>query len=268
MKKFLHLFFLFLPLLTFAQGSSDEPRVYIATVPKAGTYLLIKTLKLMGVDFYGKNGRYDEKTWIQTGQAHLMHYVQSKDLNQLPEIFSSQNKYIVIYRDPRDFMISYLNWVAQAKDRIILAEWRKIPLSEKLSQAINEATPQRFNNFLFWKEHLDNFYIVQELKRKNWDHVLMIKFEDLIGPKGGGSLKKQIEALNQIADFLNLSLSKKAIKKLQKSLWGGTFTFTDHSQKVGQWKAHFTMQHVKAFKSKYNSLLLDLGYENDEDWEI
>lgn len=263
MKNYICVFLLAIQSLIFAENSSEQPKVYVATVPKAGTFLLIKALKLMNVDFYGKSGRYNEATWLQTGQAHLMHYIQSKEMEKLPEVFSSKNKYIVLYRDPRDFMISYLKWAALAKDRIILAEWRRVPFQDKISQAINETTPQRFNNFLAWKEHFDNFYIVQELKKRNWDHVLMIKFEDLIGPKGGGSLKKQTEVLREIAKFLNIEITKRSIKKLQKALWGGTFTFTEEKQKVGQWKAHFTSQHIADFNNKHHSLLLDLGYEQD-----
>jgi len=36
----------------------------------------------------------------------------------------------------------------------------------------------------------------------------------------------------------------------------------------GDWKNHFTDEHVRAFKERYNDLLLKLGYESDSDWSL
>jgi len=36
----------------------------------------------------------------------------------------------------------------------------------------------------------------------------------------------------------------------------------------GDWKNHFTGEHVRAFKNRYNNLLLKLGYEPDPDWSL
>ena len=36
--------------------------------------------------------------------------------------------------------------------------------------------------------------------------------------------------------------------------------------KPGDWKNHFTDAHIRAFKDRYNDLLLELGYESDPDW--
>lgn len=35
----------------------------------------------------------------------------------------------------------------------------------------------------------------------------------------------------------------------------------------GDWKNHFEDEHVRAFKERYNDLLLKLGYEDDPDWQ-
>ncbi len=34
----------------------------------------------------------------------------------------------------------------------------------------------------------------------------------------------------------------------------------------GDWRNHFSPEHVRAFKATYNSLVLNLGYESDPDW--
>lgn len=36
--------------------------------------------------------------------------------------------------------------------------------------------------------------------------------------------------------------------------------------KPGDWENHFTDEHVRAFKNRYNELLVELGYETDTDW--
>jgi len=37
---------------------------------------------------------------------------------------------------------------------------------------------------------------------------------------------------------------------------------------AGDWRNHFTAEHVEHFKRKYNDLLLGLGYETKEDWSL
>jgi len=34
----------------------------------------------------------------------------------------------------------------------------------------------------------------------------------------------------------------------------------------GDWKNHFTNEHIRLFKARYNDLLIQLGYEKDGDW--
>ena len=43
---------------------------------------------------------------------------------------------------------------------------------------------------------------------------------------------------------------------------------TSHYRKgvAGDWKNHFTAQHRRAFKERYNDLLVELGYEKSSDW--
>lgn len=36
----------------------------------------------------------------------------------------------------------------------------------------------------------------------------------------------------------------------------------------GDWQNHFEAEHVRAFKDRYNDLLLKLGYEDDPDWTL
>jgi hypothetical protein len=36
----------------------------------------------------------------------------------------------------------------------------------------------------------------------------------------------------------------------------------------GDWKNHFTKKHVAKFKRLFGDVLVTLGYEKDQDWEV
>lgn len=119
-----------------------------------------------------------------------------------------------------------------------------------------------FNNF---KETIPRN--IKEAKK--WLHdpkILVIRFEDLVGEKGGGSKEKQVQTIKNIAQFLEIELSDDKIEKICQSLWGGTWTFRKGT--IGQWKEKFTEEHVRLFKEYLGQDLIDFGYEEDFNWGL
>lgn len=259
------MFALLIPLSAYANDesleTSQKSEVYLATIPKSGTHLMQKTMKLLNVEL-----SYALEPGTNNSQPHLTHYLRLKNLDDLENVFSSKNKYIVTIRDPRDFMVSYVNWVMREQDRKVLPEWKALPMEKKLSQLISGKIPPKIDKFLWRDWHMENFFIARELMNRNLDNVLVLRFEDLVGTKGGGSDEKQYECLEKINLFLNLNYSKEQLDQICSSIWGGTGTFSNKKKKVGQWADLFKLKHISAFKKKYNNLLIDLGYESEPNW--
>ena len=99
---------------------------------------------------------------------------------------------------------------------------------------------------------------------KNVPSICAVKFEDLVGPAGGGSTQRQHETINRIAHHLDINLSSPIISLIAQELFGQSITF--RQGKIGAWKEYFTQEHKDLFKKYAGQLLIDLGYEYDFDW--
>jgi hypothetical protein len=124
---------------------------------------------------------------------------------------------------------------------------------------IHEAYP------LLWEIGLEKFYRIYFpwFKAKNF---MVVRFEDLVGEKGGGSAQKQLETVMKIGQHINSPLTPEKALDIIRKLFGGTWTFREGQ--IGGWKKYFTPTVMRAFKSRKGlmQLLVDLGYEKDFNW--
>ena len=63
---------------------------------------------------------------------------------------------------------------------------------------------------------------------------------------------------------MNIPIDENVYLKIRDSLFGGTFTF--RKGKIGEWKTVYTDELKEMFKQNYGSLLIEMGYEQDENW--
>jgi hypothetical protein len=91
-------------------------------------------------------------------------------------------------------------------------------------------------------------------------------YENLVGPKGGGTKEAQIDELTGISEFLNLKLSKRVIRAIADAIYGKPGEHTFNTGKIGNWKFYFNELQKDAFKEAFGDELIFLGYENDANW--
>ena len=95
--------------------------------------------------------------------------------------------------------------------------------------------------------------------------TLVVRFEDLVGPRGGGVSGKQLDEIRRIADFVERPLSGEHAQRLAQKMYSrGSLTYRKGI--VGDWRNHFTEDHRRVFKQVAGDLLIRLGYEKDTDW--
>jgi len=119
---------------------------------------------------------------------------------------------------------------------------------------------------------------------RNWNYsqpnVLEIKMEDLIY----NPFEKFVEILDHleivIKEYKRSTPTKISLKKLNRIIYKNRFSVLSRGRKPGEenlkshfrkgipgdWMNHFTEDHKKYFKEKYNDLLVQLGYEKDHNW--
>ncbi|MEL7356064.1 MAG: sulfotransferase domain-containing protein [Cyanobacteria bacterium J06560_6] len=198
-------------------------------------------------------------------RSHLMH------TPEVLNILSEHNcKLLFIYRDLRDVAVSHARWVIK-EERIFLNKvYKKQPdFSQHLMNSItgvplgspfgsNLSQPNIGDDFRRWQGWLQH------------PETLAVKFEALVGERGGGSEEKRLYLIEQIADHLNINLSSAQIQSSFGSY--GMNPEESHTFKkggkgsIGGWKELFTDTHKAAFKRVTQDLLVELNYEKDHHW--
>lgn len=166
-------------------------------------------------------------------------------------------KIIFVVRDPRDQLISIVNWFREG-------QWSWLPAS-KISNVQDQITELITGATLGWKS-VDTCFLSFENKLSGISprSIYITHFEKLIGPSGGGTAEAQTQEMINIANFLGTTINTEDINFIGTELYGGTATFRNGS--IGKWKQCFNGTHKEQFKQGYNSLLIRLGYEHDANW--
>ena len=115
--------------------------------------------------------------------------------------------------------------------------------------------------------------MVQTFLYQGWlddTKTLAVKFEDLVGERGGGSEEKRLSTVAQILDYLEIKLSLPQIKtKFASDILDPEESHTykkGNKGSIGSWKTRFKESHKQEFKKVAGNLLIDLGYETNLNW--
>jgi hypothetical protein len=93
---------------------------------------------------------------------------------------------------------------------------------------------------------------------------MMVKFEDLVGPKGGGSAEAQRRTVEQVARHVGLEPDERLMRTVEENIFGESKTF--RKGQIGGWREEFSEEHARAAREIAGPLLVELGYEADHEW--
>ncbi len=249
--------------------------IIITSVPKAGTHLLAKTIHLLSnkelMNAPTLSAIYQrELNNLTSKHFYITHAPCSPQNYQVAH--NNNSKVILILRDPRDVLISYVHWLKKhyAMDpnlgngifpgwqnygrwstEEMIAQFIKVYPTKSPEVAECTTIAEFYNLYLPWK---------------NYPNALITSFEKLVGPQGGGDTITQENEIKKIAQFLNIRLDGAKFNALCSQLFGATGTFREG--RIGSWKNTLTDEHKKALKAMpgFNELLINLNYEKDELW--
>lgn len=243
--------------------NTDRPErfVNVVTTPKSGTHMLLKILKLLGVD-------HKYKSMNMAYAPHICHYAdflpyRFLSAEYMRSTFDLKEKYIVTIRDPKDFLISYLQWIDKEMDQGMIPHeeaWKEATISERLDQLLAGGDHIKLESLKPAPWYIGNYLVAARLMDMNPPHVLFLKFEDLIGPEMGGSSKHdQVEAYKKLCDFTGVRYTRPKINQLVRLLPGNTLTYIPQ-KKVGRWKEYFTDQNKRHYNTRFKAIEQILGY--------
>lgn len=256
-------YYLLIACLLFFQELYPSKFVVI-TPPKCGTNLVSRALYLMTkkipyhhrdyhlyrIDQFFEELEKQEKEnlFIQTHLAPQKKLVEG--------LIERNYQIITIIRDPRDQLISALHWIQRGKDIDHIFEV-PVDIFNYLAQDIQ--IDEMMTGELFGYRIFDRAYrLYYGWLELDPSRVLVLRFEDLVGPKGGGSIEKQNEALHKLASRIGITLTDEMAASIGNDLFGISHTF--RSGQIGEWKSVFTPEQKKRFEEIYSTDLLYLGF--------
>ncbi len=278
--------FLYLVFVFFLSKTKNKYNTYCTiTIPKSGTHLLTKCIRLIHGWPIKERSHNDNKEKIH---KETKEYIQDDLISlmverQLPKSLKNESahlpytqktysiiikkceKILFLIRDPRDQLISYIRFSSD-KENFQNHELRNdllsIMLQKRPKHAYSGCRQQVIADFI-WNFGITNFYdlYIPWLQCKN---TYTVKFENLVGSRGGGSDQDQMKELKNIAQHIGISLTHNRALEITEKLFGGTGTFREGQ--IGSWKKYFTKEHKALFKEHAGQLLIDLGYEKDLNW--
>jgi hypothetical protein len=119
------------------------------------------------------------------------------------------------------------------------ADWDDWDFDERLSFTIKESgINAQFTNALRLLSH---------------ENTLLTRFENLVGPRGGGDRMLQKIEISKLATFLGLELSSSRIDEICNSCYGKSHTF--RTGQIGGYKKRFKPFHHKEFMEAFKDVL-------------
>ena len=170
-------------------------------------------------------------------------------------------KTILVFRDPRDVLISTLHFVETFPNHSLHHFFAQESCPEKKLRLLlfgsDDSTtfPHTIMGFR------DSYAAL--LHWANFGAALTVRYERLVGPRGGGCVSEQAAELARIAEFLQVDLSESELAAI------GEFAYspddvTFRRGTIGNWRNYDSVDVERLFAGRERKLIDDWGYDSGE----
>ncbi len=263
-------------------------KIFLNSLPKSGTHLLVKLLKMMGLEFsklnlssstiYGRHSFYKSiirgpafgqpsievgldistaarQSWItnslnkvENGSFCSGHAPYSDSLHSI--VIKNGLKTINTIRDPRDVLVSWAHYVPKTHWHYGRDGLKNLSLEKRVEKILYG---YQSGEFL-----IESF--INILRRSSeWivkDDVLTVHFEDLVGSKGGGNEQSQLLWIDKVGEYAGVESFNSKI--LSETLFGGTKVF--RKGKIGSYIEELPRNLIDEVDEVLKEYILKLGY--------
>jgi hypothetical protein len=212
------------------------PKILGNSIPKSGTHLLDQIFFNMGfkksrmkMGFTNEKGEFSSEKVEQK----IKHVKKGEYLyGHMPfdERFKNalnKNKvsHILIVRDPKDIAASKAFYIAKRPEHRLFEYFNSLSQRDRFIASIKgvegsmPSIAEFYENYLPW------------LKEKD---CLVVKFEDLVGSRGGGNDQRQLETLGRIARHLGISFNEGGLQEIAFNSFNKN-SATFRKGQIGDW---------------------------------
>lgn len=241
----------------YAAFDPNTPKVALLTIPKSGTHLLNKAVELITSQKVIPTNQFNPGTIFNSGNYYVQHITEHFDfIKEDPSI-----RKVLMIRDPRDTLISQIFWM-QKKGKWLWCTPNVVAKSVNLLPTFDDKLKEAI---LFPNE----YYSIAWFTRKaiSWmqdPNILTLRYEELVGPEGGGDRETQIKAVYRLAEFIGSPVTDEKAAEIADKLYGGTSTF--RKGKKDGWPEYFSEDNKRLLKSVLGDEIIELGYAENNNW--
>lgn len=265
-------------------GPGVDGRVLLAAMPKSGTHVLLGALNQLRelrrwpkafpnckpVSMYRESLR-----GLARNRFAIWHYGANEETLRIAR--ELELSVLVMVRDPRDVILSFVDYVTRLEAHVLHAYYRSLPGDiERISAAIRGVSPEVVSRDAALQEIAANnptYPGISDIGAccrsflgwKSYPLAMLVRFEDIIGFRGGGSDQLQFEQMSRIVQFLGLNYSDAAIRTISSRIYNPD-SHTFNKGVAGRWKTRFDDRLCRQFRQAASRELIEMGYEKDENW--
>ena len=228
------------------------PRILANSIPKAGSSLLWRCLKLLPV----VRGRGRVLMWYHDARrighklaeadpgvfvtAHLHH---SETI--VERLRGLKFRTLLMVRDPRDIIVSFIHYARRFPESAASVFLSRLPSEPARIEAVIRGMRGDWKGMRGKPGTLDIAFagLGETLRRfapwREEPFNLTLRFEDLVGSSGGGCDDAQRRALQELARHLGIELSADEEDRCARRLFDPTGPMFRRGQ-VGEWRDQFT----------------------------
>ncbi|MBV1849979.1 sulfotransferase domain-containing protein [Catellatospora tritici] len=155
------------------------------------------------------------------------------------------------YRDPRDSLLSLVNYLLQRANEPYSQFARNVIFAEIL-----EAMPSASAQLDFAITHMGEH--VEKYNRNSWllfhPSVAKLSFEELVGTDGGGSESQQRATIRRVGEFLGIAPRDEEPRLFDSSVR------TFFRGQIGAWRDVYSPEQTRTFGRLYGDVLRTYGY--------
>ncbi|MGQ0838779.1 hypothetical protein [Actinokineospora sp.] len=162
---------------------------------------------------------------------------------------------VLNYRDPRDTVISMINFL-EGRTREGYGNFFEADIFSAIL-ASKPTWEEKIDYALQDPAFLGHDQFVKALWLLNHPKVCKVRYEDLVGPRGGESRERQVETVNRILDHVGSDRDAEAVADAVYNPNAWSF----HVGRSGGWREKFTRRNIDVFAEKFGNILVQYGYE-------
>jgi hypothetical protein len=162
---------------------------------------------------------------------------------------------VLNYRDPRDTVISMINFL-EGRTREGYGNFYEADIFSTIL-ASKPTWEEKIDYALRDPSFLGRDQFEKALWLLNHPKVCKVRYEDLVGPQGGGSRERQIDAVSRVLRHIGSDRDAEAVADRVYNPDSWSF----YKGRSGGWQERFTPRNLARFTEQFGDILEQYGYE-------